>query len=254
MGLLTREVGPLEFRQARQLGEVTSMHNIGSTQLEHTGHPDFGASQSGSSQELEELGEFGEFGELGEAHEGGSPFHEIQEMELASALLEVNSEEELEQFLGNLIDTVGGAARRFARSDTGQALGGILKGAARQALPVVGRAAGEWIGGRNGGRAGAQIATQAGKLFGLELEGLSGEDREFEVARQLVRFAGAAAQGARQAPRNAPPIEIARAAAANAARTYAPGLLPRLQGRSTYLWPRSGRWVRRGRTIVLLGG
>ena len=51
--------------------------------------------------------------------------------------------QELEYFHGNLINTVGGAVGRFATSDTGRALGGILRGAAKQALPVVGRAVGQ---------------------------------------------------------------------------------------------------------------
>ena len=183
-----------------------------------------------------------------------SPFNETQEIELASELLGITSEQELEQFLGDLVQTVGSAAGRFASSDTGRALGGILRGAARQALPVVGRAVGQWIRPDGGGAIGANIATQAGRLFGLELEGLSGEDREFEVARQFIRFAGAAAKQAAVVPAGTSPTEAARSAAAAAAKTYAPGLLPRLQGRSSGLWPRSGRWVRRGRAIILYGG
>jgi len=183
-----------------------------------------------------------------------SPLSEGQEIELASEFLEISDEQQLDQFLGNLMQTVGGAVGRFAASDTGRALGGILKGAARQALPVVGRAVGQWIRPDGGGAIGANIASQAGRLFGLELEGLSSEDREFEVARQFVRFAGAAAKQASVAPPGASPIAAARSAASAAAGTFAPGLLPRLQGRSSLAWPRSGRWLRRGKTIVLFGG
>lgn len=179
-----------------------------------------------------------------------SPFNETHEIELASELLGVSNEQELEQFLGNLVRTVGGAAGRFASSDTGRALGGILRDAARQALPVVGGAVGQWIQPGTGRAIGANIATQAGRLFGLELEGLSAEDQEYEVARQFIRFAGAAAKQASVAPVEASPMQAARAAATAAA----PGLLPRLQGRGSGLWPRSGRWVRRGRTIILYGG
>ena len=130
----------------------------------------------------------------------------------------------------------------------------ILKNAAKQALPVVGRAVGQWIAPDGGGAIGADVATQAGRVFGLELEGLSPEDGEFEIARQFVRFASAAARQASFAPPAVSPVSAAQAAAAAAARAFAPGLLPRLQGRSSLLWPRSGRWVRRGRTIVLYGG
>jgi len=182
-----------------------------------------------------------------------SPFAEAQELELASELLGITNEQELEYFLGNLINTVGGAVGRLAASDTGRALGGILKGAAKQALPVVGRAVGQWISPDGGGAIGANIASQAGRLFGLELEGLSAEDREFEIARQFVRFASAAAKQASVSPPTSLPFAAAKAAATAAARTYAPGLLPRLQGRSSLLWPRAGRWARRGRTIILYG-
>ena len=212
------------------------MHDIGLTPFEEG--------------EFAELGEFGEFGEFGEAE---SPLSEIQELELASELLEVSNEQELEQFLGKLIGTVGAGLGRFARSDTGRALGGILKGAAKQALPVVGRAVGQWVT-PGGGAAGARIGRDVGQLLGLELEGLSHEDREFEVARQFVRFGASAARQAILAPPSVDPRASASAAVTTAARTYAPGLLPRLPGRSGRSWPRSGRWRRRGRAIVLYGG
>lgn len=246
------------------------MHDIGRTQLETQNHA--------YSGELGELGEFefGEFeGELGEfessefegefeaspasgygSSELESPLSEAQEMELAAELLEITGEQELEQFLGDVARAVGGAAVRFARSDTGRQLGGILKdtlrSAAKQALPVVGRAIGGAIDPRYadfGGRAG----TAVGDLVGLELEGLSRQDQEFEVARQLARFAATALRTAASAPRGMPPAQIARTALTRAARLYLPGYYPRLRGRSGRSWGRSGRWVRRGRTIVLYG-
>ena len=181
------------------------------------------------------------------------PLTETQEFELANELLEVTNEQELEQFLDDVLRTVGGAVGQFVRSDTGQALGAILKDAARQALPIVGRAVGQWVSPQQGGDIGADLATRAGQVLGLELEGLSAEDAEFEAARQFVRFASDAARHACIAPPGAPGAPAALAAAEKAARVHAPGLLTRLQGRSGNLWPRSGRWVRRGRTIVLFG-
>jgi len=226
------------------------MHDIDRTQLE--------AAEGYESPHADEFGPgSGEFGEAGPGPEHESPLGEQQEMELASELLEVSSEEELEQFLGNVLGSVQGALGQFVSSGTGQALGGLLKSSlkdlTKQALPVVGRALGQWVSPQYGGEPGARIASAAGSLLGLELEGLSGEDREFEVSRQLVRFASSAVQNAALAPRSVPGQVAARAAVQRAARTYAPGLLPRLQGRSTRLWPRSGRWVRRGRAIVLFG-
>jgi hypothetical protein len=214
------------------------MHDIGPTQLESDGP--------------HEYSEFGEFGEFAGSSEASGELTEAQEIGLATELLEATSEQELEQFLGSLFDAVGQATGRFVRSDTGQALGGILRDAAKQALPVVGRAVGSRIS-PSAGDAGAQLATAAGNIFGLETEGLSSEDREWEMARQFVKFAGAAARNAALTPRGADPLSAARRAAATAARLHAPGLLPRLQGRSGQLWPRAGRWVRRGRTIELYG-
>ena len=228
------------------------MHDIDRTQLEH----DIDRTQLES--EAYGGGEFGESSGFGEAQSEGrdgleSPVSETQEIELASEFLEISNEAELDRFLGNVFKTVGSAVGRFARSDTGRALGGVLKDAARQALPIVGGAVGRWISPGKGGAIGADIATTAGRIFGLELEGLSSEDREFEVARQFVRFASTAARQAAAAPPTAPPAAAAQSAAAAAARVYAPGLLQRLRGRSTRLWPRSGRWARRGQTIVLYG-
>lgn len=250
------------------------MHDIGRTQLEQQTFGEFevgelegGEFEEHDGHEVSEAGEFGEFGEFGEMEEFGEqegfeaaaetegPFSETEEMELAAELLEVTSEQDLEQFLGDVFRAAGRAAGSFVRSDTGRALGGILRNtvrsAAKQALPIVGQALGNAAGGY--GKFGARAGAAAGSLLGLELEGLSAEDRDFEVARQLVRYAGSAACHAAAAPRHTPPKAAARTAATRAARMYAPGLLPRLHGRSTQSWPRGGRWIRRGRTIVLYG-
>ena len=167
------------------------------------------------------VGEAGVYGE----QETEAPFNEIDEVELAAELLSVSNEAELEQFLGSLIRRAGSAVGSFVRSPVGQALGGVLKNAARQALPIVGGAIGSAVGGQTGGRLGQQLATTAGRVFGLELEGLSAEDQEFEAARRFVRFAGAAAGRAAMAPRGASPMQAAQAAARGAAGRYAPGLL-----------------------------
>lgn len=152
------------------------------------------------------------------------PLSETQELELASDLLEVSSEQELEQFLGDVFHGVGNALGQFVRSDTAQALGGLLKDAAAKALPVVGRAIGARIAPGRGGEWGGQLAQAAGPMLGLELEGLSPQDQEFEAARQFVRLAGAAANQALLAPAASSPDETARRAAAAAAERFAPGL------------------------------
>jgi hypothetical protein len=162
----------------------------------------------------------GEFGNEFETGQGEQSAMELQEMELASSLLEVTSEQELDRFLGNLISratkTIGG----IARSPVGQALGGILKQAARKALPVAGQALGSYIGGPAGGRLGQQLAS---------------------TAKQYVRFANDAARRAaahvQHHRRHSGPVapaavrQIARSAAVTAAKRYAPGLVTAIAAR-----------------------
>ena len=182
-------------------------------------------------------------------------FSEEEEMELAAELLSVTDDEELEQFLGKLFKRVGRKVRKFVKSGRGRVLGRLLKGVAKKALPIVGRAAGTVFGGPAGGAIGGKLASRAGRLFGLELEGLSPEDQEFEVAKRVVRLAGSAAKKAALAPSNMPPTTTAKAAVVSAAKKHAPGLL-RPAASSMVRFPgakRSGRWIRRGSKIVLLG-
>lgn len=152
------------------------------------------------------------------------PLTEIQELELASELLEVTNEAELEQFLGDIFHTVGNAVGQFVKSDTGRALGGILKDAAVKALPTVGQAIGQHFGGSTGADIGGKLSQAAGSLLGLELEGLTGQEQELESARQFVRFAGAATNQVLNAPPALSPETVAQAAATAAAHRFAPGI------------------------------
>ncbi len=193
--------------------------------------------------------------EWGEA-EGG--MYESTEMELAGELLELTSEQELDRFLGKLMSSAVGAGKAFLGSDAGKAVGGLLKGAAKQALPQIGRAVGDFLAPGSGGEAGSQLASSIGARFGLELEGLSAEDRELEAARAFVRFADETAQIAEAAPSSVPPTTAATHAATVAAQHQLPGLAPVIRALRPpgSGGPRSpghatGRWVRRGSTIVL---
>src|SRR5215467_13055805 len=91
----------------------------------------------------------GEF--LGEEHEydheGEYTDHEVNEMELATELLSVNNEEELEQFLGGLFKKVKGLAGKVLKSPAGDMLKGYLKTLAQKALPAASGALGGIIGG-----------------------------------------------------------------------------------------------------------
>jgi hypothetical protein len=184
------------------------------------------------------------------------PLDEVEEMELASELLELQDEAEIEQFLDSLLGRAA-AAGRFLCSDDHRILIQQLKDIARKVLPATGRGAGQWVAPDIGWGAGALFVSQASAVLGLELEGLSAEDSEFELARQFVRLANAAAEEAALAPPGAPPGATAQAALAAAARRYAPGLGQELLAGETEhggrrRQARTGRWMRRGRTIVLI--
>ena len=224
------------------------MHDLDRTQLEL--ESDEFESENEYADEYES-----EYVESFESEDEGA-FSEEEEMEMAAELLEMTDESELDQFLGKLIRKAGKAAGRFVRSDTGRALGGILKRAAKKALPIVGRAVGGSLGGPAGASIGARLAPMAGRIFGLELEGLSMEDQEYEVAKRVVRLAGAAARKASMSPSTGSPLAQAQKAVAAAARNHAPGLLkPGLGGPVSMagVGKQSGRWFRRGRRIVVLG-
>ncbi|MBC7888367.1 MAG: hypothetical protein H7Z13_10805 [Ferruginibacter sp.] len=164
----------------------------------------------------------------GEITHNEGTFNEVTEMELASELLSIQSEAELDQFLGKLFKKAAGAVKNFAKSSTGKALGGMLKGLAKKALPIAGKALGSFIAPGIGTAVGGALGNAASNLFELELEGLSAEDREFETARAFVRFAG---NSARRASRmnTTKPGGAARTAIINSARRYAPGLLAKRQ-------------------------
>lgn len=229
------------------------MHDIDRIRLET--QPETGMFEAGpfEAEQFEFAQAETPYGETGEV------FSETEQMELASGLLEVTSEAEFDRFLGDLIGRAGQAIGKFVRSPEGQAIGGILKGAAKQALPGIGSAVGGYFGGATGAKLGRDVASAAGRAFGLELEGLSGEDRDFEVARRYVNFAGEAVKNLTLAPTGLDPRSAANAAAVAAAKTYAPGLLsPRQAGMqappsSPFPSGHSGRWMRRGNKIVLYG-
>lgn len=227
------------------------MHDLDRAMFE-TGEVGYEAENAEQEEFLELLDEQ-EHGETsqGESAQLAEVDRTTLEMELATELLEVQTEEELGRWFGNVVRGAVGAAGRFAQSPTGRALGGIVKKAAGEALPVIGRGIGGLIDPQYADT-GERVGKGLGTAFGLELEGLSQEDREFELARALVRFAGSASRQAAKAPSGTSPQAAALAAATAAARRYLPGLQPSLgQGRTVRR--RSGRWQRRGDQIVIFG-
>ena len=297
------------------------MHDVDRTQLEYGSEfSEYGEIPEYSSGSFE----YGESGTVleaitGDAGEGSwetsyeygeSSMDEIMEDELASELLGVSNDQELDHFLGSLISKAAKGIGKFVSSPAGKALGGILKQVAKKALPIAGGALGTFIGGPAGAALGGKLASMAGDAFGLEAEGLSPEDHDFEVAKRYVRLAHHAARKVATAPPTVNPHAIAKAAVVEAAKKYAPGLLapvtamggaaghhaPYVGGGYSGTYPpapgapirtarpvtaggyppadygaaygqhqcpncgsgqmhhrRQGRWVRRGRHIVLLG-
>jgi uncharacterized protein (DUF697 family) len=214
------------------------MHDIDRTQMEMWGEAESGEFEYETYQEFE------------------GPFSEAEEMEMAAELLEVTDEAELDQFLGSLFKKASRAVGSFMKGPVGKQLGGMLKGIAKKALPLAGGALGSFIPIPGvGTAAGTALGSAASNLFELELEGLSAEDQEFEVARQFVKLAGEAAKQAAQTPPNVPPAEAAKQALVTAAQQHAPGLLKQTPAVSTGGGGRgrSGRWMRRGNKIVLYG-
>jgi hypothetical protein len=244
------------------------MHDLDRTMLESEMEGEFEAGQGPPSAEREEFLEV--LGEIvGEGYEteseAGEPSRapvqsESEQTELALELLGVSTEQELDRFLGKLVSRAAGAVRDFGRTQAGQALKGMAKSAISQALPAARRAVADWLPPAHGDwdpRAG----QATGDLLGLEMEGLSQEDREFETAQALVRWTADAAKRAATMSAQAPPARAAKAAAVAAAQRLAPGLASVLTqmpvpGGATggpSLQAQSGRWVRRGNTVVLHG-
>jgi hypothetical protein len=188
--------------------------------------------------------------------EWGEVFNEGEVTELTAQLMEITNEAELDRFLGDLIKSAGRAIGKVVKSPIGQAVGGVLKGVAKKALPIAGGALGAYFGGPLGAQIGSGLASAAGSALGLELETLSQEDREFEGGKQFVRFAADTVKNAASAPPSVDPRSAAQTAATTAAQKYAPNLLGPGSG-SVAPSPvpgkgRSGRWMRKGRNIIIV--
>jgi hypothetical protein len=181
-----------------------------------------------------------------------APLDESDEYALAAELLEVYREADLEKFLFKLISRAGADGQRLARSPVARVLVGLLRKAAgvilrpirRSVPPLSGPAAPVW-------RTDPLLISEAGRAFGLELEGLSPEDKEFALARQFVRFASEAVRTASRL--KGEPRAVAHSALRRAARRFAPGLLARLGAPlGAQAAAATGRWVRRDGHIVVL--
>jgi hypothetical protein len=172
----------------------------------------------------EQFGDFeweGEDEEQEDEDEGMEFEDEESELEAAGELLSVSSEAELDHFLGGLIRKVAKKVGAQVNGRLGNVLGGTLKSLARKALPMVATA----VGGPVGGLVASGGLDTALKAFGLELEGLSQEDQELELARRFVRLAKGTVRRVVRQPLSRNPRNQVLPAVQWAMRRFAPGLL-----------------------------
>jgi hypothetical protein len=161
----------------------------------------------------------------------GSELHRRSD-DLAAELLDVVNASELQHFLGNLVAEAARRAGRPIPADIGRTLLPVLRRTAERTLPTLTIAVGDEP--RPLAGAAPAAAQTAARVYGVELEGMSAEDRDFEIARRFVRFAQAATS--RAATASAPdPATAAAAAVAHAGREHAPGLVPPRRGAATGL-------------------
>ncbi|MCB0839327.1 MAG: hypothetical protein KDD99_21800 [Bacteroidetes bacterium] len=176
------------------------------------------------------------------------------EFELAAELMEVADDEELEEFLGKIIGSVRkifGKGKKIVKSPMVRKQWRAHQARKKKLLPIFQKIFGSYFGGGGGGGMGS-------KFFEIGLEGLSPEERRFEVAKNSAKFMKATL---RHLPKNPgiPAKTAVRKALKRAARRHMPQLLKsarrrqRRRIRRMGIQGNSGRWIRTKRGIVLLG-
>lgn len=181
-------------------------------------------SYAGAGDEMELTGSAGATDATGD---------EGEEMQAAAQLLEITNEAELDHFIGSLLQRSARTAGSALPLPVLQPLARSLRGALKRILPIVGDSSRAVLLKRvssDAARSGAAAAS-----FGLELEGLSPEDQEFELARRFVRLTRSAGLRAPRFARRMPPRIAVRRTLVAAARRHAPGLLRRRRRRRASL-------------------
>ena len=186
-----------------------------------------------------------------------------QEFELASELLEIEDDNDMDNFFAEIIMNEEGRRsrrrrrrrrrrrmfRRFAKR-----LGRGIRKVAKKLLPIAGRVVGTKFGGPAGGALGSKVGSGAGQILGLEIEGLSPEDQDFEVARRIVQMATNVGHVADEIPDGIDDYEAAEIALHKTLEKFAPGFTKN-SGRRLPVTSaqRSGRWIRKDGNIILMG-
>ena len=135
---------------------------------------------------------------------------ETDETEQAAELLDAAQRRSISAWLAQRLRCAANATGRALNPAVQAELIRWLERAARLALPASNPAS-------------PGTAERAERFFGIELEGLSAEDQEFEIARRFVRLTTEAARRAAPAPSTWTAAAAAGRAMAQAARRHAPG-------------------------------
>jgi hypothetical protein len=207
-------------------------------------------------EEAEYVNETGD--ELEYEHDAGDEWESTADQDgLAYELMTVSDPAEMEEFLGKLMSA---ASRRFKKFGANAlpkllpVLKGPVRGLLKRAMPLLGSAAGSVVPGAGtllGGMAGQKL----GQLLGGEMEGASDDEAKVELSRKLVNTVTDAVDRAAQDPAaRSEPIAAARDALVGAMQANLPSGVRQAMGqRSRGSRASSGRWIRRGRQIILLG-
>jgi hypothetical protein len=140
-------------------------------------------------------------------------FNNVDTLNMAVELLEVNVKPQLGPVVRRIVRRATESIGRPLDESVAAALSGLLEVAARHTLPQ----------GMAARFAPDTDAKSKGRFFGIELEGLSPEDQEFETAKAFVHFAAEAARQAARVSERLSPSTAAQLAALLSARRHAPG-------------------------------
>ena len=153
-----------------------------------------------------------------------SPFSDAEERKLASDLLEVANEAELEQVLGDLFNRASKGVDLVGSKVDGP-IEGLIKTVARKALPSVRAAVGTALGASERDQNAGKLGSLVNQALQAKVAGMTAADpdlekcrRLFEKHRQFVRLAGKAAEAAATAPAGVAPVAVAQKVLTDAAK------------------------------------
>ena len=172
-------------------------------------------------------------------------------------LLSVQNEYEMEQFLGKLVKGIGRGLKAVGRVALP-----ALKSLAKVALPIAGTALGSFIPIPGvGSMIGGALGRAAANALELEFAGMDPGQADIEKARRMVRTLRSAVRELSSALGSAAPESAVRSALTSAVQRNIPGVnlsalnvtAPARSASAMAGTTASGRWWRRGNTIVVDG-